>query len=179
VDLRWNNYACGMPLIAGTEFESGRTAGVVVNTKRVLDNAVSAAGKEALLARNSAGTPVSRNKLEDPLAYLPYCRVSEYRKGKTIYGFNQPTTKIYLVIDGAVKVCRITETGRNVLMDIYKADEFFGESAFLASAGRGAEMAAAVENTKVMAWTVEQVEDIILSRYPQLAIGFVQLFTHA
>jgi len=56
---------------------------------------------------------------------------SRVRKGQTIYSQDQPSTSIYLVIDGKVKVCRLADDGRQVVVDIYQPDEFFGESAFL------------------------------------------------
>ena len=55
----------------------------------------------------------------------------EYRKGQMIYNQDQPSTSIYLVIDGKVKVSRLADDGHQVVVDIYQPDEFFGESAFL------------------------------------------------
>ena len=69
--------------------------------------------------------------LEDPLAHLPCSSIVEYKKGQIIYNQDQPSTSIYLVIDGKVKVCRLADDGNQVLVDIYQPDEFFGESAFL------------------------------------------------
>ena len=68
--------------------------------------------------------------LEDPLAHLPCSSIVEYRKGQMIYNQDQPSTSIYLVIDGKVKVCRLADDGRQVVVDLYQPDEFFGESAF-------------------------------------------------
>src|SRR5450432_2499118 len=97
--------------------------------------------------------PVSQPKvLEDPLAHLPCSTILEYRKGQTIYSQDQPSRSIYLVIDGKVKVCRLTDDGRQVVVDIYQPDEFFGESAFL-SLSRRTELAVALESVKVMTWT--------------------------
>src|SRR5580693_7061849 len=84
--------------------------------------------------------------LEDPLAHLPCSTILVYRKGQTIYSCEQPTTSIYLVIDGKVKVCRKADDGRQVVVDIYQADDFFGESAFLGPAQRP-ELSVALENT--------------------------------
>ena len=74
--------------------------------------------------------------LEDPLAHLPCSSIMEYRRGQTIYSQDQPSTAIYLVISGKVKVSRLASDGRQVVVDIYQADEFFGESAFLGLAHR-------------------------------------------
>jgi CRP-like cAMP-binding protein len=54
-----------------------------------------------------------------------------------LYGAEKPTENVYLMIDGKVKLCRQASGGRPVIADIYQADEFFGESAFVGSAERG------------------------------------------
>ena len=72
-----------------------------------------------------------QKSLEDPLAHLPCSSIVEYRKGQMIYNQDQPSTAIYLVIDGKVKVSRLVDDGHQVVVDIYQPDEFFGESAFL------------------------------------------------
>src|ERR1700727_3697822 len=86
-------------------------------------------------------------KLEDPLAHLPCSTILEYRKGQTIYSRDQPSTSIYLVIDGKVKVCRLADDGRQVVVDLYQPDEFFGESAFLGP-GQRTELSIAIEKNK-------------------------------
>jgi len=111
--------------------------------------------------------------LEDPLAHLPCSTILEYRRGQTIYGQEQPSSSIYLVIDGKVKVCRVTADDRQVVVDIYQPDEFFGESAFLGSMQRS-EVAVALEGTKVMAWTTSEIEEIAAKR-PRLGIALMQL----
>jgi len=122
----------------------------------------------------TALAPITPQKvLEDPLAHLPCSTILEYRKGQTIYGHEQPSTSIYLVIDGKVKICRLADDGRQVVVDIYQPDEFFGESAFVEQAQRS-EMAVALENTKLMIWTTSEIEDIA-TRRPKLAIALLQL----
>jgi len=111
--------------------------------------------------------------LEDPLLHLPCSAVTEYRKGQAIYGRGRPSTGIYLVVDGKVKVSRSAEGGREVLVEIYQADEFFGESAFLGGAP-AAEEAKAFENTKLMAWTAAEIE-AIAARQPRLALALMQV----
>src|SRR5580658_62352 len=104
--------------------------------------------------------------LEDPLAHLPCSTIIEYKKGQSIYGQEQPSTSIYLVIDGKVKICRLADDGRQVVVDIYQPDEFFGESAFVGESQRS-EMAVALENTKLMTWTTTEIEEIA-TRRPRL-----------
>ena len=74
----------------------------------------------------------------------------EYRKGQIIYNQDQPSSDLYLVIDGKVKVVRLADDGHQVVVDIYQPDEFFGESAFLSLPHRS-EQATALEDVKLMA----------------------------
>src|SRR5215469_1955203 len=98
--------------------------------------------------------------LEDPLNYLFYSQVVEYcRKGEVIYNQDAPSTSIYVILEGRVKVSRLAESGRQVLIGIYQTNEFFGESAFLHLPQRP-EGAIALENTKLMIWTASEVEEL-------------------
>ena len=111
--------------------------------------------------------------LDDPLAHLPRSRILEYETGQLIYSLDQPAKGLYLVIDGKVTVCRSEDNGRPVVVDIYQADEFFGESALL-RLPHAQEQAVALENTKVMIWSTAQIENIIIVR-PQLAVALLQV----
>lgn len=112
-------------------------------------------------------------QLEDPLAYLPCSNVLEYRKGEVIYNQAQPSTSLYLVIDGKVRVSHCATDGKQIVVDIYQPDEFFGESVFL-RLPCCSEEARALENTKLMAWTGMEVEEIA-SRQPRLAVALLQV----
>jgi CRP-like cAMP-binding protein len=97
----------------------------------------------------------------------------EYKKGHTIYNPERPSTGICLIISGTVKVCRIAEDGRQAVSDIYRTDDFFGESALLGVA-HPSEHAIALENTKIMSWTAAEMEDIV-ARRPKLAVAIWQI----
>jgi len=111
--------------------------------------------------------------LEDPLADLPCSSIVEHKKGQFIYRQDQPSTSIYLVIEGRVKVARLASDGRQTIIDLYQADDFFGESALL-GLPRRPEQATALEDTKVMAWTAADVGNIAQTR-PTLAIALLQI----
>ena len=111
--------------------------------------------------------------LEDPLAHLPCSGIVEFKKGQAIFNQDQPSTNIYLVIEGKVKVSRLADDGHQVVVDIYQADEFFGESAFLNLPHR-AEQATALESTRLMTWSMSEIEEIVMKR-PRLAIALMQI----
>jgi CRP/FNR family cyclic AMP-dependent transcriptional regulator len=118
-------------------------------------------------------TRENRDLLEDPLAYLPCSTIVEYSRGQLIYGRSQTSNNIYLVIDGKVKVCRSADDGRQVVVDIYQPDEFFGECGFLGEKHR-VEEAVALDATKVMTWSTAEIEELVVRR-PRLGIALVQL----
>jgi CRP/FNR family cyclic AMP-dependent transcriptional regulator len=111
--------------------------------------------------------------LEDPLAYLPCSALRSYTKGQTIYNLDQPSTSLCLIIEGRVKLSRPTGRERQVVVDVYQPDDFFGESSLLGEA-HGPEIAVALENTKLMTWTTAEIQEIA-GRRPKLTIALLQL----
>jgi CRP/FNR family cyclic AMP-dependent transcriptional regulator len=110
---------------------------------------------------------------EDALAYLPCSRIAAFRKGEVIYDQYEPSDFIYLIIDGKVKVSRVDDQGRHVIVDIYQVDEFFGEAAFLGPENRR-EQATALEETKVMTWPIPEINELIMKE-PRLGVALVQV----
>jgi CRP/FNR family transcriptional regulator len=110
--------------------------------------------------------------LEDPLSHLPCSTILGFRKKQVIFAQGQPPTSVYLVISGKVKVYRAGEGLSETLLDIYQADEFFGESALVGQPH--AETAMALEDAQVMSWTTGELERIAGDR-PKLAIALMQL----
>ena len=135
------------------------------------------------MAATSPSVFAPQKALEDPLAHLPCSSIVEYKKGQIIYNQDQPSTSIFLIVEGRIKVSRLADDGHQVIVDIYQADEFFGESALLNLPHRYEE-STALENTKLMAWTTAEIEDTIMKR-PRLAMALLQIlvqrtigFTH-
>jgi len=111
--------------------------------------------------------------LEDPLDYLPHSSIIAFKKGQIIYQQKEASANLYLIVEGKVKVSFIADNGGQGILDIYQQDEFFGESAFLNLTHR-VEQATAMESTKLMSWTIEFVEGVIMRR-PRLAVALMQL----
>lgn len=104
---------------------------------------------------------------------MPVSPISLYRRRRALYGGDEPAASLYLVIEGKVKVCRKSDNGRNVLIDIYQPDDFFGEAVFLGDGPRP-ESAVALEDTRVMCWTISEIETIAIRR-PALSVALLQL----
>jgi CRP/FNR family cyclic AMP-dependent transcriptional regulator len=112
---------------------------------------------------------------EDVLEHLPAARPATYQKGEMIYGVNSSTRCIYLVIAGKAMISYTAEDGSDVLLDIVRPDELFGESAFHPTTGRN-EMAEAIERTEAMSWTVTEMEELVTER-PRLAMALLRAFS--
>ena len=115
----------------------------------------------------------SNTRLEDVLAYLPLSRTTDYSAGQRIYGPYDLPTNIYLVLTGKVGVSLIAEDGSEVLLEIVRPDELFGESAFL-GLSRRSERATAIEKATLMTWTVSDLEDLVVKR-PRLGVALLQV----
>jgi len=111
----------------------------------------------------------------DPLAYLPCSTILVYSKGEQIYSGLLPSSNIYMVIEGKVKLCRIAGDGHLTVIDIYQPDEFFGESALLGERDRVDE-AVAVEAAKLMIWPVAEIQRLIVEQ-PRLGMALIRLLT--
>src|SRR5438045_4017141 len=106
-----------------------------------------------------ATLPTLQSKLlVEPLASLPSTPIEEYRKGRHIYSPSDPAGRIFFIIDGKVKISRMSN-GFFVMMDIIRSDEFFGESALARMQSR-MELAAALDHTTVMSWNSGDVQEL-------------------
>lgn len=121
----------------------------------------------------SVPTSGLHTQIEDVLAHLPVSNTKEYDRRQMIYGPDNLTKSIYLVITGSVGISQIAEDGSEVLLDIVRPDELFGESAFLDGIRRS-ERATAIERAKLMTWSISDIEDLVMKR-PRLAVALLQI----
>jgi CRP/FNR family cyclic AMP-dependent transcriptional regulator len=110
---------------------------------------------------------------EDPLALLPRTPVREYKKNEVIYDPGDRDDALYLVIDGRVKVSRLAEGGREVVLDFYHKDDFFGETGFLGNSHHG-EQATSLDKTSVMVWTIPELKRLMM-RTPALGPSLLRV----
>lgn len=109
----------------------------------------------------------------DPLDYLPRVPIMTFKKGQCIYGHGTADC-LYLINGGFVKISNIGPGGREVLIDIYRAEEFFGELSFHPSTVSFSECALALSEVHVMCWPIEDIYALMLNR-PQLALAFLKI----
>jgi CRP-like cAMP-binding protein len=107
-------------------------------------------------------------------SHLPTSNMTECSAGQVIYGANNPSKSIYLVVTGMVEISRLIEGASGALLEIVLPEELFGESAFLGGPCRS-EQATALENATLMTWTISEMENLVM-RQPELAIALLQYF---
>jgi CRP/FNR family transcriptional regulator len=109
---------------------------------------------------------------EDPLTYLPRKPVQEFAKERTIYGPQQPTESLYVVILGRVKITNTADDGCQTISRIVRTEGLFGESCLVGAKSRS-EAATALDTVSVMAWTRNEIEQHI-EREPRLGVALAQ-----
>lgn len=106
------------------------------------------------------------------LEMLPASAATEYDKGEVIYLPDSLPDSLYLVVTGKVKISHIGRDGSEVLLEIVRPDEFFGESALL-DVPRRSEQATAIEKATLRTWAFSGPEDLVTNR-PPLAAALLQ-----
>ncbi len=114
---------------------------------------------------------------EDPLALLPRRKPQQFERDQTIYSREDPADSLYLVVDGAVKISRISqETGRETVINVESSESFFGISCLLHASERG-EQAVALETSRVMEWHLADLRELI-GRTPELGPALMRMVAH-
>jgi len=109
---------------------------------------------------------------EDPLAYLPLKTITQYQRDQVIFDEKNPPDRLYLVVQGRVKLISTPEPGITVALGVVSTEEFFGTECFL-GLKEPPSTAIAIEPTKVMSWGEADLEQAIL-REPRLGIALMQ-----
>jgi len=122
----------------------------------------------------SSSTPLrAHTQFEDVLAHLPMSSTTEYGKGQLIYSRDDFSQSLYLVVTGKVGISQIAADGSEVLLEIVRPDELFGESALL-DVARRPEEAKVIERATLMTWAISDLEDLVMKR-PRLAVALLQI----
>ncbi|WP_083962703.1 Crp/Fnr family transcriptional regulator [Thermodesulfovibrio thiophilus] len=64
--------------------------------------------------------------------------INKLKKGKTIFYQEDESTDLYIVLEGAVKACLIDPEGKELMLNILKKGDFFGELSLLDGKPRSA-----------------------------------------
>ena len=125
------------------------------------------------MALSAMNTLPASTTWDDPLALLPRRKPQFYEKDHTIFTPEDRAESLFLVVNGTVKLSRISDGGRETVLDFCSPDSFFGESSLMGRSYRG-EMAVALEDTSIMEWPSDELVRIML-RTPELGPSLLQV----
>lgn len=85
----------------------------------------------------------------------------EYKKGETIYFTDDPSSTLYLIASGKVRILNYSEAGDEVVKAILGRGEMFGELALLGEDKRNEIAEAMDEGTMVCPVKIDEVHDLM------------------
>ena len=95
-----------------------------------------------------------------------------YEKGKMILLEQSQGETFFIIISGVVKVTRLSDDGREVILAILGESDFFGEMSLLDGEGRSANIVAN-EQSEVVTLSRSDFLDC-LQKYPKIAIALLE-----
>ncbi len=110
---------------------------------------------------------------EEELGYISQKMIARhYETGKFIFLEDSEGEQCFFVVQGSVKVTRLSKDGREVILAMLNEGEFFGEMALLDGESRSANVIA-LEDTEVLTLNREDFL-VVLHDYPQIAIQLLK-----
>jgi CRP/FNR family transcriptional regulator, cyclic AMP receptor protein len=104
-----------------------------------------------------------------------HLRRRRFGRGDAIFYQGDPGTSLCIVAEGRVKLSLISSQGREIIIDLVRSGEVFGEMALLDGEPRSAD-AVAVEPTILMLLDRQDFIDCLLKR-PQLAVDLLGILS--
>ena len=100
------------------------------------------------------------------------CVTKKYQKDRLILIEQDTGSSMFLIQKGRVKVSRMSDDGREVILSILESGEFFGEMSLLDGKARSASVTA-IENSQVL--LLRRGDFLkLLEDYPQIAISLLK-----
>lgn len=98
-----------------------------------------------------------------------------FLKGSVILMEDEIGSALFIIIDGKVKVSRLDETGREVILSILGPGEVFGEMSLLDGMKRSATVSALTDTEVLIIYRDDFLN--LLNKHPQIAISLLKELT--
>ena len=98
-----------------------------------------------------------------------------YTKGQMILLEDDLGQTFFVIAEGSVKITRLSDDGREVILAMLGESDFFGEMSLLDGAGRSANVVA-LESSEVLTLARNDFLEI-LEEYPKISISFLEELT--
>ena len=110
------------------------------------------------------------------LGYISDKMVSKkFENGNLIFLEESEGKNLFFVVEGSVKVTRLSKDGREVILAMLNAGDFFGEMSLLDGEARSANVIA-LEKTEVLSLNRDDFL-VVLHQYPKIAIQLLKEMT--
>lgn len=105
-------------------------------------------------------------------AVLKVCHRQTFKRDNMIVIEEEAGTNLYLILEGKVKISRISDDGREVILSILTEGDFFGEMSVIDGSTRSANVTS-IDNSELI---VIKREDFmsLLHQHPQIAINLLE-----
>ncbi len=102
-------------------------------------------------------------------------KTRKFEKGSTILMEHESGTALFVIVSGKVKVYRVSEDGREVILSIMSESDFFGEMAILDGLTRSANVTA-IEDSEI--FIIQRTDFMnLLFQHPEVSIALLQELT--
>ncbi|MCS7232196.1 MAG: Crp/Fnr family transcriptional regulator [Elusimicrobiota bacterium] len=97
--------------------------------------------------------------------------INRVKEGKVIFYQSEESTDLYIILEGAVKACLLDPDGKELILNIFKKGDFFGELSLLDGKPRSATIIAIKDST--VGILKRQQFLILLKDNPMIAISLL------
>jgi CRP-like cAMP-binding protein len=113
-------------------------------------------------------------RVRELFAVAAICRTRACAKGEAAVLEGDPGDALYLIVEGELSVIKGLGTEREVVLDIVRNDDFFGEMALIDNQGRSASVRA---ESDALLLAVESSEFAgVMEEYPSIPINICKVF---
>jgi len=98
-----------------------------------------------------------------------------YDKGEIILRENEPSTTLFIIKSGSVRISLTDNSGREVVLSVLQANDFFGEMGVIDGKPRSATVTA-IEKTTTLTMTREQFQ-AQLEKHPVIALQLLTILS--
>ena len=109
----------------------------------------------------------------DLLDLLTRRKARQFEKDQIIFSRHSPPEGLYLLVEGVVKLSRVSEDGLETVIDVVTNESFFGASSLLQDLELG-DRAVALQKSQIMLWRSDELNGLLL-RSPKLSSALIKL----
>jgi len=103
-------------------------------------------------------------------------KIRQIKKKQVLYYEGDAPQGLYLLMEGAVRTYKLAEDGRELMMNLYKADDYLGIHALLLE-NTFTETAEALEDTAICLLPKDSVISL-MNRYPDVGTQFIRILAN-